>query len=121
MPVFLYDGDCAFCTKSAQFLLRRVRTDADVKPWQGTDIDALGLTEDDVETAVQWVEPGLSKAGPDAIAVLLRRAQWFWKPLGWALSNRVASTLAWPLYRLVARNRDRMPGGTTACALPRHD
>lgn len=119
MPVFLYDGDCAFCTKCAQFLQRHVRTTAKIKPWQDTDINALGLSEHDVEAAVQWVEPGLTKAGPDAIAVLLRRAQWWWKPIGWAMSNRVSSALAWLLYRLVARHRDRMPGSTSACALPR--
>ncbi|QSB06809.1 thiol-disulfide oxidoreductase DCC family protein [Natronoglycomyces albus] len=117
-PVFLYDGDCAFCSRSAQFVLKRIRTDAAVVPWQGADLEALGVRREDAEAAIQWVEPGMRRAGPDAVAVLLRRAQWYWKPAGWVLSNVVASRLTWPLYRLVARNRGRLPGGTAACALP---
>ncbi|WP_026923016.1 thiol-disulfide oxidoreductase DCC family protein [Glycomyces arizonensis] len=118
-PVFLYDGDCAFCGRCADFIERRVRTDAEVKPWQWADLAALGVERQAAEEAVQWVEHGLAKAGPDAIAVLLRRAQWYWRPLGRIASLRPVSRLLWPVYRLVSRNRHRMPGGTAACALPR--
>ncbi|THV38539.1 thiol-disulfide oxidoreductase DCC family protein [Glycomyces buryatensis] len=117
-PVFLYDGDCAFCSTSAEFIERRVRNDADVKPWQWMDLDALGVTQQDAEDAVMWIEPGFVKSGPDAIAVLLRRAQWYWKPLGWIASLKPVSWAAWPVYRLIARNRHRLPGGTPACSLP---
>lgn len=115
---FLYDGDCAFCSTSAQFLERRVRTTAKVTPWQWADLDALGTTREEAEAAVIWIEPGFKRAGPDAIAVLLRRAQWYWKPIGWVLSLRPVSWLAWPVYRLVSRNRHKLPGGTAACSLP---
>ncbi len=116
-PVFIFDGDCAFCTNSAEFLKRRVRTDAEVIPWQEADLDSLGLTFEDVETAVQWIDDTQRAAGPDAISVLLRHAQWYWKPFGWALRPALVSKMAWPLYNLVARNRHRMPGGTAACAI----
>ena len=115
---FLFDGDCAFCSTSAQFLEKHVRNDAKVAPWQWSDLDALGVTQEEAEAAVIWIEPGLKKAGPDAIAVLLRRAQWYWKPIGWVLSLKPVSWLAWPVYRLVSRNRHRLPGGTAACSLP---
>lgn len=117
-PAFLYDGDCGFCTRCANFLQRRVRTEADIASWQWADLEALGLERRAVEGAVQWVEPGLVKAGPEAIAVLLRRAQWYWRPLGWIASFKPVTWLLWPLYRLIARHRHRMPGGTAACALP---
>lgn len=115
---FLFDGDCAFCSTSAQFLEKHVRNDAKVVPWQWSDLDALGVTQEEAEAAVIWIEPGLKQAGPDAIAVLLRRAQWYWKPLGWILSLKPVSWLAWPAYRLVSRNRHKLPGGTAACSLP---
>ncbi|MEV3937084.1 DUF393 domain-containing protein [Glycomyces sp. NPDC049804] len=115
---FIYDGDCAFCSQSARFLERRVRTAAKVVPWQWADLESLGVTQEEAEAAVIWVEPGLKQAGPDAIAVLLRRAQWYWKPAGWALSLKPASWLMWPLYRLISRNRHKLPGGTAACSLP---
>jgi predicted DCC family thiol-disulfide oxidoreductase YuxK len=115
---FLYDGDCAFCTTSARFLDRHVRTEAEVVPWQWSDLDALGVTQEEAEAAVIWIEPDFKQAGPDAIAVLLRRAQWYWKPIGWVLSLKPVSWLAWPVYRLISRNRHRLPGGTAACSLP---
>ncbi|WP_100444949.1 thiol-disulfide oxidoreductase DCC family protein [Glycomyces xiaoerkulensis] len=120
-PVFLYDGDCAFCTRCADFVERRVRTAADVVPWQRADLDRLGVAPADAEDAVMWVEPRFHRSGPDAIAVLLRRAQWYWKPLGWIASLAPVSRIAWPLYRLISRNRHRMPGGTPACSLPQAD
>lgn len=115
---FLYDGDCAFCTQSAQFLEKHVRNNAQVTPWQWADLDALGVTQDEAEAAVIWIEPDFKRAGPDAIAVLLRRAQWYWKPIGWVLSLKPVSWLAWPVYRLISRNRHKLPGGTAACSLP---
>ena len=41
-----------------------------------------------------------------------------WRPAGRVLGLRPVTALAWPVYRWVARNRHRMPGGTAACALP---
>ncbi|GAA1664017.1 hypothetical protein GCM10009830_06930 [Glycomyces endophyticus] len=115
---FVYDGDCAFCTSCANFIEKHVRTRAKVVPWQWADLDALGITQQEAEDAVQWVEISFQRSGPDAIAVLLRRAQWYWKPFGWLLSLKPVSFVMWPLYRWVARNRHRLPGGTAACSLP---
>ena len=58
-----------------------------------------------------------------AIADLLRGAtgasgRLLWRPAGAVLGLRPITALAWPVYRWVARNRHRMPGGTAACALP---
>lgn len=116
---FVYDGDCGFCTRCARFAERRVPTDARIVPWQWTDLTALGLTEAECDTAVQWVAPGRpSLAGPDAIAALLASSTRPWRALGWLLRQAPVRALAWPVYRWVARNRHRMPGGTAACALP---
>jgi len=118
-PVFLFDGDCAFCTTCANFVERRIPTGATVTPWQFADLDALGVRQADAEEAVIWVTPDRSTAaGPDAIARLLVDAGSFWRPLGWMLGAAPVRWLAWPVYRWVARNRHRMPGGTPACSLP---
>ena len=117
-PVLLYDGDCGFCTSCVRFIERRIRTEAEPVPWQRADLAGLGVDRAEAEAAVQWVEPGLRKAGPDAVAVLLRRAQWYLRPLGWAASLGPVSWLLWPLYELISRHRHRLPGGTPACALP---
>ena len=118
-PIFLYDGDCAFCTTSARFIERRIPTTAEVSPWQFADLDALGVTQDQAEAAVLWVADGEpTVAGPEAIARLLVDGGSWWRPLGRVLGLAPVRWLAWPIYRWVARNRHRMPGGTAACSLP---
>lgn len=120
---FLYDGDCAFCTSCARFVQRWVPTPAAVVPWQFADLERLGVTAAASQEAVQWIAPGTRApgplAGPDAIAALLRTSHWAWRLVGWLLALRPVRAPAWPVYRWVARNRHRLPGGTAACALPR--
>jgi predicted DCC family thiol-disulfide oxidoreductase YuxK len=124
-PVLLYDGDCAFCTSCARFIERHIPTTAAVIPWQFADLDALGVSPDDAEAAVQWIDPRLDQparaAGPGAIARLLVDAGSYWRPLGCLLDRRPVRWIAGPTYRLIARNRHRLPGGTAACRLPQVD
>ena len=126
--VFLYDGDCAFCSTCADLIERRIPTRAQVMPWQFADLTALGVTQAEAEEAVIWIAPaghggaggagGEVAAGPVAIARLLTDAGSFWRPLGWVLDLAPVRWVAWPVYRLIARNRHRLPGGTAACSLP---
>ena len=118
-PTFLFDGDCAFCSSCARFIDRHIRPSVHVLAWQFADLDGLGLTADECETAVQFVAPGRpATAGPAAIADLLRSSGGLWRPAGRLLGLRPVTALAWPVYNWVARNRHRMPGGTAACAVP---
>ncbi|MEJ3748735.1 DUF393 domain-containing protein [Actinomycetes bacterium KLBMP 9797] len=117
---FLYDGDCAFCSACARFAERWVPTPARILPWQFADLDALDVTVEECDAAVQWIDPatGARAAGPDAIAALLRTSRPWWRVAGAVLRLGPVRWLAWPVYRWVARNRHRMPGGTAACSLP---
>jgi predicted DCC family thiol-disulfide oxidoreductase YuxK len=121
-PVFLYDGDCAFCTSCARFIERHIPTTAEVTPWQFADLGALGVPQADAEGSVQWIDPrpggAVQAAGPAAIARLLVDAGSYWRVLGRLLDLRPILWIADPAYRLVARNRHRLPGGTAACRLP---
>ncbi|GHJ50408.1 hypothetical protein Cs7R123_77500 [Catellatospora sp. TT07R-123] len=118
-PTFIFDGDCAFCTTCANFVIRWIPTGAKVSAWQRADLASLGLTRAQCMQAVQWVADGSpAVAGPEAIGALLRSSNAFWKPVGYVLKPRAVTAVLWPLYRWVARNRHRMPGGTAACAVP---
>ena len=118
-PTFVYDGDCAFCSSCARFVQRRIPTRARVIAWQFADLPGLGVTREQAEAAVLWIDrPGPVLAGPAAIAALLRDAGSYWRPAGAVLARRPVLAAAWPVYRWVARNRHRMPGGTATCALP---
>jgi predicted DCC family thiol-disulfide oxidoreductase YuxK len=121
---FVYDGDCAFCSSCARFIERHIHTPASVVAWQLADLGALGLTAEQCADAVQWAGgDGRVASGPAAIRRLLRTAtgtsgRLFWRPAGLVLGLPPVAALAGPVYRWVARNRERMPGGTPACAVP---
>lgn len=118
-PVLIFDGDCAFCTSSAEWIQRRVPADVHVEPWQRIDLDHFGLTEHDVMTAVYWVDERSRKhRGDAAVAKALVAAGGVWKPVGWLLQVPGVSLLAAIGYKLVSLNRHRLPGGTPACKLP---
>ena len=113
--MLVYDGDCAFCSSSAR-LLEKIGPEAQLVAWQETDLGALGLTEEEAAAAVQWVEAGGGvRSGHQAIAAALKSAGGGWKLAGRVILLPGISWLTAKLYRLVAANRHRLPGGTPAC------
>ncbi|MBX9426773.1 thiol-disulfide oxidoreductase DCC family protein [Streptomyces lateritius] len=119
-PVLVYDGDCGFCTTSANFVERHVRPRCDIVPWQFTDLDALGITRERAAYEVVWVAPaGAVDGGARAVAKTLLSAGGVWAPLGAVLLLPGVRGVARGVYRLVATHRHRLPGGTPACAVSR--
>ncbi len=118
--MLIYDGDCGFCTQTARWLESRLATPITVVPWQQIhDLDELGLSVEDVSTAVYWVDSyGRVYRGHEAVARCLMAAKGPLAITGWALALPPISWLGAPAYRLVARNRHRLPGATAACAMP---
>lgn len=116
--LLVYDGDCAFCTRTAGWVERRADGRAVVRPWHGLDLAALGLSEDQVAKEVWWVAAdGSAHAGYRAVALALWATGGWGIPAGRALLVPGVGVLAGPVYRLVARNRHQMPGGTDACRI----
>ncbi|WP_261562164.1 thiol-disulfide oxidoreductase DCC family protein [Frankia tisae] len=121
-PLLVYDGDCAFCTRSVEAIRERIRPDVDFQPGQGLDLAAFGLTRQQVDRAVQWVGiDGSRAAGAQAVARMLSRAGRLWRLAGRVMGVPPVSWLAAAVYRLIANNRQRMPGATAACAVPLPD
>ena len=78
----IFDGDCEFCRIGAEFARRRVRPRADFLAWQEADLESLGLTEHDCQTAVQWIDPSGTYAGGRAVSRALLKSPYPWKVLG---------------------------------------
>ena len=115
----IFDGDCGICTTLAGVIEHRLRPAGAVRPWQRLDLAGYGLTAQQCQEALQYVDAtGQVYSGELAVAQLLRASRWWARPagvvLGWP-GVRVGAGFA---YRWVARNRARLPGGTPACALP---
>jgi predicted DCC family thiol-disulfide oxidoreductase YuxK len=118
-PVLIFDSDCGFCTASAGFIERRIPTSAEIEPFQSIDLTALGTTRERAEREVLWVDrTGRVFGGAAAVARLLRDAGRLWAILGLLISPPPLSWAATGVYRLVAVNRHRLPGGSPACAVP---
>ena len=121
--MLVFDGDCAFCTSAADWLGDRLArdpaTDAELIPWQLTDLAAIGTSAERARSEVLWLatDDGLY-GGADAVAHWLRHARGAWGLLGRLIALPLVRTLASAGYRLIARSRHRLPGGSPACALP---
>ncbi|POM23210.1 hypothetical protein BTM25_43620 [Actinomadura rubteroloni] len=118
-PVLLYDGDCGFCTASVRFIDRHIPTRARIMPYQRADLAALGVTASRASREVLWVdERGRVSGAAQAVARLLTAAGGAWRPVGLLLRTPPLRWIALAAYRFVSKHRDRLPGGTPACALP---
>lgn len=119
-PTLVFDGDCAFCTSSVHWAQRWCRPAVRFVPWQEIDLEANGLTYHQVTSAVRWLAPDADAipSGAAAVGRLLLRSRWPWRPFGVLLLVPPFSWIGAGIYRLVAVNRHRLPGGTPACAVP---
>lgn len=123
IPRLVFDGDCGFCTSSAtwvqQRLQRRYGVNAEIVPWQRTDLEALGTTPQRAQREVLWVDAyGKLSGGAQAFAEWLKFRGAGYSVLGNVMSAAAVRPVAGAVYRVVAANRSHLPGGTPACALP---
>jgi predicted DCC family thiol-disulfide oxidoreductase YuxK len=112
----IYDADCGFCTRSAKWLAKGGRVN--IKPWQAIrDLEAIGLTEEMVESSAYWADGDEVQAAAEAaIAQALIARGGIWIAAGKFIL--AVKPVAAPVYKLIAKNRHAMPGGTDACRLP---
>ena len=89
-----------------------------MEPYQLADLDALGVTAAECEAAVQWVGAnGTVVSGHLAIAQALIDVGRGWRVIGRAIRLPGVRQITGMVYRWVARNRHRLPGGTPACSI----
>ena len=118
-PVLIFDGDCGFCTTSVGVVRRLMRPRCEVVAWQHADLASLGVTAERARYEVLLVTPtGRVYGGAQAVAKILLNAGGVWSVVGAVLSLPPLRWAARAVYRLVADNRGRLPGGTAACAVP---
>jgi predicted DCC family thiol-disulfide oxidoreductase YuxK len=117
--VLVFDGDCGFCTTAVGWLERLLPAMPEAAPYQWTDLSAYGLSLADAQAKVWLVHAGRRYGGAAAVAALLRhQPSARLRLLGWLASVWPWSVAADVAYRLVARYRYRLPGGTPACRVP---
>ncbi len=121
--MLVYDGDCRFCTTAVGEAARRLRRmPAEIVPSQRLDDAALarlGLDRQDVTEAAWVVTPRRRFRGHQTASALLRMQPEAGRRLvGAILALPPFDAIGAAVYRAVAANRHRLPGGTPACELP---
>ena len=117
-PTLIFDGDCGFCTTTANFIVRRSKTPIVAHPWQFIDTTEYGVLQPQATDRVYMVVNGQPFGGHEAFAAILRlQNNWFLSAIAFLM---VVPPLCWLSrlgYRLVAKYRHKLPGGTPACKL----
>jgi predicted DCC family thiol-disulfide oxidoreductase YuxK len=120
-PVLVYDGDCSFCTASAEWVAARWEGPASAVAWQSLapgELERLGLSIDDVRTAAWWIdETGRRSRGHLAIVQALAATSGWSAVCGRLLLIPPFRWLGAAVYPVLARWRHRLPGGTPACRM----
>ena len=120
--VLIYDGDCQFCQLSLDFGIKNLRIFPQYVAFQRIDPQDFGLTEKQVRSQI-WLAhktPTSSAAlgGHLAAGAILKlQPSWWLRVLGWLASTPPTSWAANLLYKLIAANRHRLPGGSRACKI----
>ena len=118
-PLLIFDGDCGFCTTAVTWATRLLPAMPHASPFQWTDLEMHGVTRAQAAHRVWFVADGQRFGGAAAVAAILRR-----QPIaalrffGWLGTVPPWSWAAELGYRLVARYRRKLPGGTPACRMP---
>ena len=119
----IFDGDCAFCTTVVTAAMRALPRNPDrVVPSQrlsDAELADMGLSRVDVAEAAWVITPRRRFRGHRTASALLRMQ----RPLGLRILGAVLvlppiDAIGAVVYRWIAANRRRLPGGTPACALP---
>jgi len=114
--VIVYDGDCAFCELWVGRLQRGLPVVPRAIPSQDADLDGLGLSADDVAKYAWLITPERHIAGGAILReLLIHQPRLSLRFLGHFLGLWPIPLIADGVYRLVARNRHRLPGSQAAC------
>jgi predicted DCC family thiol-disulfide oxidoreductase YuxK len=113
--VLLFDGDCAFCAKSAS-IGPRLRLKCDFTPRQPVDLESLGIdpTRAEREVAFRGADATVLY-GHEAIAAALKTGALPWRTLSRAITFGPIDHLSARIYRLVSRHRHQLSSRTPKC------
>jgi predicted DCC family thiol-disulfide oxidoreductase YuxK len=86
--------------------------------WQSIvkDLDKYGLSQEDVSQRVYWADGENVLGGSKAVFLAGKCLKQPWSFISSFGLLPGMSIIAEPVYRLIARNRHRLPGSTDACA-----
>ncbi|MGN1400349.1 MAG: thiol-disulfide oxidoreductase DCC family protein [Bacillus sp. (in: firmicutes)] len=118
--IILFDGECNFCSKTVQFILKRDRSAFfQFSSLQGSTGQALlqkNQLPNDLQSIV-YIEDSKVYTESDAALRISRHLDgWWWKAA--SIFRLLPRPLRDPVYRFIARNRYKWWGKAESCRLP---
>jgi predicted DCC family thiol-disulfide oxidoreductase YuxK len=118
-PLLVYDGECGFCARSVQFILRHERRhDLRFVPRDsefGKELRRRFHLE--AVESMLWIDADRALAESDAVLASAKYLGGIWAALA-KLASLVPRPLRTWAYRLIARNRRRLSRRASVCLLP---
>ncbi len=118
-PLLVYDGNCGFCSRSIQFILRHEqRHDLLFVPRDsefGKDLRRRFHLE--AVESLLWIDGGEAAIESGAVLNSAKYLGGIWVTLA-AIGALVPAFLRNAVYRFIARNRRRFSSSATACLVP---
>lgn len=120
LPILIYDGDCAFCSSTVRLLQRLMPKHPAMEPFQFVATEKYGLTKQQCAEEIKYVDDQRSVFGGEAaFRKFFYEAGGAWRLLSRLMMIPGVLQISSHVYRWVAKNRHRLPGGTPTCSLPR--
>lgn len=121
-PVLIFDGDCGFCTTTANWIKKNSKVALEIAPYQWTELGQYGLTTEEATARVQVVVGDKVFAGHYCMSqLLLIQPNILLKLVGALMVLPGLDSISAKVYEWIAANRQKLPGGTPACKLPKKD
>lgn len=118
--VLIFDGDCGFCTSTANWIVKHSRISIAAVPYQWARLEEFGLTSQQASAEVQLVSDGSIFAGHYCMAKLLKlQPNLLVRLIGKLMTAPGINSISELVYKWIAANRHKLPGGTPACEMPR--
>lgn len=119
-PVLIFDGDCGFCTTTADWIKKNSKVALEIAPYQWTELGQYGLTTEEAAAKVQVVVGDKVFAGHYCMSkLLLIQPNILLKLVGAVMVLPGLDSISAKVYEWIAANRQKLPGGTPACKLPK--
>jgi len=118
MALVIYDGDCAFCSTAARFAQRKVAPTLSYSPYQRTDLTKYGISTVEAQSSLKFVKTnGEVVSAQKAVSQIMKCGNSFWKAFGVITELPGINLLAALGYKLTAKYRHKLPGGTPTCKM----
>lgn len=118
--VLIFDGDCGFCTSTANWIVKHSKISVTAVPYQWAKLEESGLTAKQASAEVQLVSDGSIFSGHYCMAKLLKlQPNILVRSVGKLMTAPGINSMSALVYKWIAANRHKLPGGTPACEMPR--